>query len=123
MYGLGEIGVLGFNRFGDPACFQSLRCPVEPLAQGPMLIGVTEFAEKPPDFIHPAAGTLHFTKPSSVGNLAGFGFFEHTAFEFLALQRPVPINPASPILAKGGAGLRKAGHRDPASSNLNRQTE
>ena len=48
MYGLGEIGVLGLYRFADPAGFQSLRSPVEPLAQSPMLIGVTEFAEKPP---------------------------------------------------------------------------
>ena len=123
MYGLGEIGVLGLYRFGDPAGFQSLRCPVEPLTQGPMLIGVAEFAEKPPDFTCSAAALLHFAKPSGVGNLAGLGVFEHTAFEFLALQRPFPINPASPILAKGGAGLRKAGHRDPASRNLNRQTE
>jgi hypothetical protein len=123
MYGLGEIGVLGFYRFGDPAGLQSLRGPVEPLAQGPMLIGVTEFAEKPPDSICPAAGFLHFTKPIGVGDLAGLGVFEHTAFEFLALPRPFPINPASPILAKGGAGLGKAGHRDPASRNLNRQTE
>jgi len=123
MYSLGEIGVLGLYRFGDPAGFQSLRCPVEPLAQGPMLIGVAEFAEKLPDFIRPAAGFLHFTKPSSVGNLAGLGFFEHAAFEFLALPRPVPINPARPILAKGGAGLGKTGHRIPASRNFHGQTE
>lgn len=88
-----------------------------------MLVGVTEFAEKPPDLICPASGFLHFTKPSGVGDLAGLGFFEHTAFEFLALPRPIPINPASPVLAKGGAGLRKAGLRIPASRNLQRQTE
>ncbi len=123
MYGLGEISVLGLYRFGAPPGFQSLRSPVEPLAQGPMLIGVTEFAEKPPDFICPASGFLHFTKPSGVGDLAGLGIFEHTAFKFLALPGPVPINPASPILTKGGAGLGKAGHRDPASRNLHLKTE
>ncbi len=88
-----------------------------------MLIGVTEFTEKPPDFICPASGFLHFTKPGGEGNLAGLGFFEHTTFEFLALPGPVPIDPTSPILAKGGAGLRKALHRDPASRNLHWQTE
>ena len=123
MYGLGEVGVLGLDRFGGPAGFQSLRSTVEPLAQGSMLIGVTEFAEKPPDFVCPAPGLPHFTKPGGVGDLAGLGCLEHTAFEFSALLRPVAINPARPILAKGGAGLRKAGHWDPATRNLHLQTE
>ena len=122
MYGLGEIGVPGLYRLGDPSCFQSLRCPVEPLAQRPMLIGIAEFAENLPDFIRSAAGFLHFTKSRGKGNPASLGFLEHAAFVFLALLRPVPVNPATPILAKGGAGLRKAGHRDPASRNLNRHT-
>ena len=75
-----------------------------------MLIGVTEFTEKPPDFICPASGFLHFTKPGGEGNLAGLGFFEHTTFEVLALPGPVPIDPTSPILAKGGAVIVSADH-------------
>lgn len=120
---LGEIGILCLYRIGDPAGLQSLRGPVKSLAQGAVLIGVAEFAQKLPDSIRPAAGFLHFTKRGSVASLSGLGLFEHTTFEFLALPRPVPINPACPILAKGGAGLRKAGHRDPASRNLHWQTE
>ena len=72
---------------------------MESLAQGPMFVGIPQFAEQPPDFFRSSPGLPDQPQCGGESDPASLRVFENAALENAALRRPIRVDPAGAIRA------------------------
>jgi hypothetical protein len=123
VHGQAQIGELGLGGGVSQARFHPFGRAVEAFTQGPVHIGIAQFAKQSPDFFRSSPGLPDQPQCGRKGDPAGLRVLEHAALEHPTLPRPVRVDPAGAILAQGRARLGKTCDRLPAARKRDRQPE
>ena len=106
-----QIGELGLGCVIGQARFQPLGGAVEPLAQGPALVGITQFAEQSPDFFRSPPGLCDQLQGGGESDPARLRVLQDAALKHAALRWPIRVDATGAIRAQSRARLGKAGDR------------
>jgi hypothetical protein len=82
---------------------------VESLAQGPVFVGIAQFAQQSPDFLRSSPGLSDQPQRGREGDPSHLRVLEHAALENAALRWPIRVDATGAILAESRARLGKAG--------------
>lgn len=96
---------------------------METLAQAPVFLRVTEFAQQPPDSVRPPPGLSDQPQGGGERDSSRLCILQQAALENAALRGSLRVQAARPIRAKGRARLGKTSDRGLAARNLDRQPE
>lgn len=123
MHGQAQLGEGVSRRCIRESGLHALARPPEALIHRAMLVGVTQLAQEPADFVRVAPRLFDQPEGGCGGEAAGLEILEDTAFKAAALFRAVGVDPAGTISAQGRAGLGKTRDGRPGPRRLHRQAE
>ena len=123
VHGQAQVGEGGERRRIGGLLFHAALHAEETLAQGALLLGVTELEQEPPHLVGETPGLRDLAQRGGEPEPAGLVLLEHAALKNAALSRPVRVEPAGAVRAQGAARLGKAGDGLPGAREGHRQSQ